>query len=203
MLVSALRQTSPEHVTVLLSSGEELSSTLSAAAALRLYAGRELDASELEELRALSTRALAREKALQLLSRRPHSCHEVRAKLMEKGEEEAVADDVVEWLVGQGFLDDARFAGMVVRHYAAKNYGAGRIREELRRRGLPRELWEDALQELPEADGKLERFIASRLKHPEDRAEVQRVSNALFRRGYDWEQIRAALHSYTDSIVEE
>lgn len=201
--VAALKQTSPEHVTVLLESGEELPSTLSAVAALRLFAGRELDAGELEELRALSKRHLAREKALLLLSRRPLSCRELRDKLLQKGEEEAVADDCVDWLREQGYLDDARYAGQVARHYAGKNCGAGRIREELRRRGIDRELWDAALGELPAPDEKLRRFLAVRLKNPSDRDEVRRVSNALFRRGYDWEQIRAALRDFSDSIDEE
>ena len=203
LTVSALRQLSPERLTVLLSDGTEIASTLTAAAALRLCAGRELDEDALRELRELSSTALARERALQILSRRPHSCHELRQKLLQKGEEEAVADAVVAWLCEQDFLNDERFAAMLVRHYAAKNYGAGRIREELRRRGLPRELWDAALEELPEADEKLRRFLSTRLRHPEDRAEVQRVTNALFRRGYSWEQIRSALRAFCDTIIEE
>lgn len=201
--VAALRQTSSEHVSVLLASGEALRSTLSAAAALRLYAGRELDEAELEELRALSRRALAREKALDILSRRPHSCRELRDKLVRKGEDEADAEDCVEWLCAQGFLDDRRFAAQVVRHCAAKNYGAQRARAELSRRGIARELWDEALRELPEPDEGLRRFLAARLKHPEERAEVQRVSNALFRRGYGWDEIRTALREYCDFIPEE
>lgn len=201
--VTALKQSSPEHVSVLLADGAEISSTLSVAAALRLFAGRELDARELEELRALSRAALAREKALLLLSHRPHACKELRDKLVQKGEEEAVADECVNWLCEQGFLDDARYAGMLVRHYAAKNYGAARIREELRRRGVARELWDEALGELPAADEKLTRFIAARLKHPEDKKEIQRVSNALFRRGYGWDEIKTALRQFTDSISED
>ena len=82
---------------------------------------------------------------------------------------------------------------MVVRHYAGKGYGAGRIRQELQRRGVPRELWDEALTELTESDDKLDRFIASRLKDPSDRAQVQKVSAALYRRGFSWEEIRAAL----------
>ena len=36
-------------------------------------------------------------------------------------------------------------ARMVVRHYAAKGYGPRKIRDELYRRGVPREFWEDAM----------------------------------------------------------
>ncbi len=193
VLISALHQTSPERVTVALDDGSEIKATLGVVAELRLYAGRSLEEPELKELRASAALALCKNRGLELLSYRPMSAKELRDKLTEKGEEPAAAEAAVTWLCEQGFLDDARYAGMVVRHYAGKGYGAGRIRQELQRRGVPRELWEEALTELTESDDKLDRFIVSRLKDPSDRAQVQKVSAALYRRGFSWEEIRAAL----------
>ena len=193
VLISALHQTSPERVTVALDDGSEIKATLGVVAELRLYAGRSLEEPELKELRASAALALCKNRGLELLSYRPMSAKELRDKLTEKGGEPAAAEAAVTWLCEQGFLDDARYAGMVVRHYAGKGYGAGRIRQELQRRGVPRELWEEALTELTESDDKLDRFIVSRLKDPSDRAQVQKVSAALYRRGFSWEEIRAAL----------
>ena len=193
VLISALHQTSPERVTVALDDGSEIKATLGVVADLRLYTGRRLTEAELQTLRASAALALCKNRGLELLSYRPMSAKELRDKLTEKGEEPAAAEAAVAWLCEHSFLDDARYAGMVVRHYAGKGYGAGRIRQELQRRGVPRELWEEALTELTESDDKLDRFIASRLKDPSDRAQVQRVSAALYRRGFSWEEIRAAL----------
>ena len=203
MLLSALTQTSPGRITVVFEDGTEIRSSLAVVTDLRLYAGKDLDEEQLGELRLLSRRALARDKAVEYLSHRPMSCRELKDKLIQKGEDEAVADYCVSWLLEQGFLDDARYAGMVVRHYAGKNYGAARIRGELSRRGIPRELWDEALGEAPEADDKLDRFIATHLKDPEDRTQIQKVSNALYRRGYSWDQIREALRRYSTSVYEE
>ena len=203
MLLSALKQTSPGRITVVLEDGTEIRSSLAVVTDLRLFAGKDLDEAQLAELRALSRRSLARDRAVEYLSHRPMSCRELRDKLLEKGEEEAVADYCVDWLLGQGFLNDARYAAMVVRHYAAKNYGAARLRQELGRRGVPRELWDEALAEAPEPEDRIDAFIASRLKDPTDRAQIQKVSNALFRRGYGWDQIRDALRRYTDTLYEE
>lgn len=203
MLLAALKQTSPGRITVVLEDGTEIRSSLAVVTDMRLFTGKELDEGQLGELRALSRRSLARDRAMEYLSHRPMSCKELRDKLLEKGEEEAVADYCVQWLCGQGFLNDARYAGMVVRHYAAKNYGAGRIRQELGRRGIPRDLWDEALAETPEQEDMLERFISARLKDPTDRVQIQKVSNALFRRGYGWDQIRAALRRCTDTLYEE
>ena len=45
-----------------------------------------------------------------------------------------------------GFLNDALYAEQVVRHYSAKGYGLRKLRDELYRRGVPRELWDEALE---------------------------------------------------------
>lgn len=203
MLVSALKQTSPGRVTVIFEDGREIRSSLGAVTELRLFTGKDLDEAEITELQLLSRRSLARDRALEFLSRRPMSAKELHDKLVQKGEEEAIAEYCVGWLTEQGFLNDERYAAMVVRHYAAKNYGAGRIRGELSRRGIARELWDAALREAPEPDDKIDKFIASRLRDPEDREQIQKISNALYRRGYGWDQIREALRRYSDTIYEE
>ena len=81
MVISSLRQTSPEHVTVCLSDGGEIRTTLGVVTELRLFAGRELDSEALNLLQRQSGRALAREKALQLVSQRQMSRRELSKKL--------------------------------------------------------------------------------------------------------------------------
>ncbi len=191
--IKSLRQTSPERISIELSNGEEIKATLALAAELRLYAGKALEERELEALRSSAALALCKNRGMELLSYRPMSAKELRDKLVQKGEAAENAEAAVDWLQSRGFLNDERYAGMVVRHYAGKGYGAGRICQELQRRGISRELWEDALQEMPEQDDRIESFLASRLKDPGDRTQVQKVSAALLRRGYSWEEIRAAL----------
>ena len=191
--IRALRQTSPERVSLELDSGEEIKATLGLAAELRLYPGKELEAAELDRLRAAAALSLCRNRGLELLSYRPMSARELHDKLVQKGESPDAASAAVNWLCEKGLLDDSRYAAMVVCHYAGKGYGEGRIRQELQRRGVSREYWEEALQELPDQEDKLDAYLASKLKDPLDRAQVQKVSAALIRRGYSWEEIRAAL----------
>ena len=192
-IVSALRQTSPGRVTVTLCGGEEIKTTLNVITDLRLYSGRELDGEELKALRAASASALARNRAMELLSRRPMSEKELVDKLIRKGEDQETAADCARWLREKGFLDDESYAAAVARHYAAKGYGPGRVRAELSRRGVDRELWDDTIQAMPENTDRLDRFIAARLTDPEDREQIRKVSAALYRRGYSWEEIRSAL----------
>ena len=49
---------------------------------------------------------------------------------------------------------------------------------------------------MPEQDAYLEWFIRTRLTDPGDRAQVKKVSDALFRRGYSWDQIKHALNEF-------
>ena len=202
MRITAIRQTAPGRLTVAFEDGTEIKSTLSAVTDLRLYSGRDLDEEEMEALRLSSGRALAREKALELLSRRPMSRQELKSKLIQKGQEEDTAEYCAAWLCDNGLLDDESYAAAVTRHYAAKGYGPGRIRGELSRRGVDRELWDEALDQMPDSSGKLDKFIAARLKDPEDRDQVRKVTAALYRRGHSWEDIRAALRRF-DAEPEE
>ena len=196
MQIKTIRQTSPGRVTVCLDDGTEIRSSLNVVADLRLYAGRELDSGELAALRTASGRSLARDRALEMVSRRLMSRKELYDKLILKGESEENADYCVEWLAERGFLDDGSYAAAVARHYAAKGYGAGRVRSELSRRGVPRELWDDAVEEMPDGGDKLHSFLASKLKDPSDREQLRRVSAALYRRGYSWDEIRSALRDF-------
>ena len=203
MIITAIRQTSPGRLTVAFEDGTEVKSTLGVVTELRLYAGRELDEAAMAALRQGSARSIARERALEILSRRPMSRKELRDKLLQKGEDEETADYCAQWLEANGFLNDEAYAAAVARHYAAKGYGAGRVRSELSRRGIARELWENAQAAMPEPDGKLDKFIASRLKDPEDRDQIRKITAALYRRGYSWEEIRAAMGRYNAQCEEE
>ena len=203
MIVSALKKASSDRILVEFEGGESLRSTLAAVTDARLYVGMELDEEEYAALRRSSSRGLERQKALELLSRRPHSRKELKDKLLRRGVSEEDAEDCVAWLAERGFLDDEEYAGAVARHYAAKGYGAGRVRSELQRRGIDRELAADTLSDLPDSAGKIDAFLSRRLTDPNDREAVRKVSAALFRRGFSWEEIRASLRRFDSNIEEE
>ena len=138
-----------------------------------------------------------RKKALALLDRRDYGSEALCAKLIEKGAEPDEARAAVRYMIRVGFIDDERYAAMVARHYAAKGYGAGRVREELRRRKLDRELWDAALAELPEPDETVDALLRAKLRgKAADRDTVRKAGAALVRRGFTWEAVRAAADRY-------
>ena len=87
----------------------------------------------------------------------------------------------------------------MVRHYSAKGYGVRKLRDELYRRGVPRELWEDALAELEPDTSGIDRLLAQKLRGAEPtRENLKRASDYLARRGFGWEEISAAIERYRD-----
>lgn len=162
-----------------------------------LYAGKELTDEEAEALQASVRRGGLKEKALDLLARKPQSRWELERKLNEweaSKEESAAICDRMEEL---GYLNDASYAALVVRHYCAKGFGEKKLRDELYRRGVPRDLWDEALEQAADPAAAIDAFLAGKLAGKEpDRKELDRVAAALARRGYAWPDIRDGLARY-------
>ena len=196
MTLREIKQTSPERFTLIFDDGTELKTTLGIITGRFIRSGMDFDEEAYNELVSASGLAMAKARALRIINARPMSREELRKRLIEKGETPENAEACADWLCRMGLINAAEYAGSVVRHYAAKGYGSARIKQELRHHGVPREMWDEAMLQMPEQDAYLERFIRARLSEPGDRAQVKKVSDALFRRGYSWEQIKHALNEF-------
>lgn len=162
-----------------------------------LCAGRELTDEELEALRAAAARASARQRAVRIVAASAVSERELERRLVRKGEDREQARDAVEWLRGLNAVDDRETARRIVRHAAERGYGRARARQELYGKGIPREYWDEALEDYPDMSGAIDRFLASRLRGGEDDPkQIKKVSDALCRRGFSWEEIRSGLRRY-------
>ncbi len=108
------------------------------------------------------------------------------------------AEAAADWLEGLGYLDDGQYARAVAEHCAAKGYGPGRIREELYRRGVPRDYWDGALEGLSSPEEAIDAFLQRKLRGAKlsDPKVRRRAADALARRGYRWEDISAGLRRY-------
>ena len=135
----------------------------------------------------------AKARALALLDKRDYSRKMLIDKLCEKAISTADAEEVADWLCSLAVVDDGRYAAMVVRHYAAKGYGERRIREELYRRGIAKELWDEALEEMPQQDEAIDRLLRNKLKGDFSSESRKKAAAAAQRRGYGWDDIRAAM----------
>lgn len=168
-----------------------------------LYRGRELTGEEGERLLSSARSSGLKEKALDLLTRKPMSRKELELKLEQWEASQSEQSQICERLEELGFLDDGRYARQVVSHYAAKGYGTRKLRDELYRRGVPREFWDEALEQCEDCSELLDAFLEKKLKGSRDPKEMKRASDALARRGYSWSEIREALNRYGAELEPE
>ena len=185
--------TTRDRFSVDFDSGENLTVTVAQVADFGLCPGRVFEEAEFGLLTDSASLTAAKGKALEALARRPMSRREVTDRLDRNGVREDIAEEAADWLERLGYVDDGEYAGQIARHYAAKGYGAGRVREELARRGVPREYWEEALEQMPDTGEAVDRFLRSKLRGEPDRKEKKRVADALLRRGFSWEEIRSGM----------
>lgn len=200
MRVEAIEPTrSPQgKLRVRFDSGESLLMLPAAIAELGLYAGMELPDAAMDSIKETGGAASAKERAVRIVSAASVTKKELRHRLVQKGETEEHADEAVKWLSELHLLDDRQTAAQIVRSGAARGYGAARIRQMLYEKRVPRELWDEALEQLPPQDDAIDTFLQRRFRgKAPDRAEIKRATDALLRRGHSWEDIRRAISRYT------
>ena len=185
-----------ERVLVYLEGGDLLRVTESELLRFGLSIGLDIDDRTVVELQQSGARSETRVRAANMISARPLSRRELTKKLKEKGAAEADAESACDWLEELGALNDAEYAAMLVRHYGGMGYGEAKIRDELYRRGVPRELWDEALETAPDAQETLARVIASKTRgKPLNEKDYKRLSDALLRRGFSWGEVKTALRT--------
>ncbi|WP_051282940.1 regulatory protein RecX [Silanimonas lenta] len=145
----------------------------------------------------------AYQQALRLLVRREHSAAELRRRLGGRGLAADELDTALETLQRQGFQDDARYAGALLRSRAAAGRGPLRIRAELRQNGVAAGHIEAAFAAAA-AEGLDWQALAARVaarfipglrraRGPDARRERQRALAFLLRRGFPQALARQAL----------
>ena len=167
-----------------------------------LQAGQDVSPETLTELKAAGERSTWKATGAAMTGRRMLSRKEVKERLIKKGAEENEAEETAAWLTSIGAVDDAVYAGVIVRHYAALGYGAGRIRQEFVKRGIAKDLWEEALTQLGDPSAAIERFVESKMRTGDEK-ERKKIADALLRRGFSWNDIRPILNHWGGEIEEE
>ena len=185
-----------ERVLVFLEGGDLLRITGAELLRFGLYKGMDLSPALVVELQAAAQQSQLKQTAARMASGRMLSKKEVQHRLTKKGATEEQAADTADWLETLGAVDDEGYAGVIVRHYGAMGYGPGRVKQELHRRGVPRELWDEALETAPDAQETLACVIASKTRgKPLNEKDYKRLSDALLRRGFSWGEVKTALRT--------
>ena len=141
-----------------------------------------------------------KKRALRMLGKRSFSEQEMQKRLVEKGESSENAEETVRWLVELGYINDFDYATLIVRHYSGKGYGVTRIKDELYKRGIPRDFWDEKLAELDDSElnDTALGFLQKKLRGSTDKDDIRRASDALVRRGYSYNDAKTAVNRYLE-----
>lgn len=203
MKIESLREPTVRggRYTVTLDDGRRLRLEQATVGDFALYPGREVTAEELDQIRAANQRASAKARAVRIISATNVSKRDLERRLIQKGETPELATEAVQWLSDLNLLDDLQTARQLAQSAARKGYGSARIRQILYQKGIDRQLWDEAMEDLPAPDDAIDRFLASRFKGEKpDERETKRAVDALLRRGHRWADIRSAMARYTDAL---
>ncbi len=133
------------------------------------------------------------------IARRERSVAELRTRLRRAGYPHAAVEEAIATLCGQGVLDDARYARLLVEdRRALDGWGVERMRARLEAAGIDAEQIEAALASFDSASELAAATALARRRHPEPLstdAERQRVFAMLVRRGFDSEIAYAAVRA--------
>ncbi len=162
----------------------------------------ELPEESLEKLIEQSSLIKIKEKAFDLLSRRPHSARELKTKLIKKGFELFAIDKIIKELIEKKYLDDEEFAKLLAEEKIRKNKkGLNLVRKALIEKGIDRKIIDKVIESylgneiLYEnakslADKKIKSLDYKNLTEKEIKDKTARF---LSSRGYDWETIEKVL----------
>lgn len=143
------------------------------------------DSVEFDEVRTAAEESLVRK-----LRARSLSVSEARQVLRGHELDNAAIDDVIDDFCRRGYLDDAALAGVLVTA-GVERKGQGRVAlaRALAQRGIPREVVDAALDELPDDDDEraldYARTKARSLSRLDNDTALRRLMGQLSRRGYN------------------
>lgn len=192
---------SPNYLRLIFEDGKRLKAPAFKVVELGLTPGAEVTPEVFLALENAQSLASCKERAVRILTASGLSKKELQKRLVQKGESEEDAEAAVAWLEELHLIDDLETAKQLVRSACLRGYGAARAKSILYEKGIPKELWDEALEELPEMDGAIDTFSRRKLDgRTLDAKQIKKTVDALLRRGHSYHDIQAGLRRYEASL---
>ena len=160
-----------------------------------LYTGMELTEGEYENLMSAAGAMSAKMRAVRIVSATNVSRRDLEDRLVRKGEDPDQAKEAVRWMEDLHLVDDRNTAEQIVHSCISKGYGLARAKQALYEKRIPKEFWEEALEDYPDQMERIESFLRSRLDADSDEKQKKKAVDALIRRGHSYGIIRQALNN--------
>ncbi|MBQ2956544.1 MAG: RecX family transcriptional regulator [Clostridia bacterium] len=142
----------------------------------------------------------AYEAALNLLTARDMTAHDLKSALRRRGYLEAVAEATCERLIENRLINDEKFAQRYVELRQDSSVGRYAMKRKLRAKGIDEQIAEQALEVLDDesqlaAAKALAARLAKKYEKEEPYARKGKLSQALARRGFSWDIVKEAVES--------
>ena len=168
----------------------------------RMFPGMEIE--DLGAVRESNSRYSAKMRAVRIVSASAVSKRDLENRLVRKGESQEQAKAAVQWLSDLNLVDDRQTARQIVDSCIRKGYGLQRAKQALYEKQIPKQLWEEALEDYPDQTDRIADFLRTKLRDPDDPKQVRRAIDAALRRGHSYGDVKRALEIIgTESQFEE
>lgn len=192
---------SPNYLRLIFEDGKRLKAPAFKVVELGLTPGAEVTPEAFLALENAQSLASCKERAVRILTASGLSKKELQKRLVQKGESGEDAEAAVAWLEELHLIDDLETAKQLVRSACLRGYGAARVKSILYEKGIPKELWDEALAELSEMDDAIDTFLRRKLDgRTLDAKQIKKTVDALLRRGHSYHDIQAGLRRYEASL---
>lgn len=128
-----------------------------------------------------------------LCSVREYCRKDIYDKALKRLEDDASASKAVDQLMQEGFLSESRYAAAYARDKSSiAGWGPAKIRYMLAGKGIPRDVIDEALQEIDagRADDKLRKLLAAKYKLLKDDPQVKiKMHKFALSRGYEYDPV--------------
>lgn len=148
----------------------------------------------------------ARKRATYLLGDKDYCSGELYEKL-KKNYSDETCEKVISDMIEFGYLDDERYAHKYAEYLIRKKkHGVYKVRFEMKKKGISKELTDSVLAEYESEDYADELCELIRKKYSDKLSEpesLKKVMNALARRGYSFSEIKKAVRAVEQSALDE
>ena len=171
-----------------------------------LYIGKEITEEEKAQLLTAAGKMSAKMRAVRIVSATSVSKRDLEDRLVRKGEDPEQAREAVAWMEELHLVDDRNTAEQVVHSCISKGYGLQRAKQALYEKRIPKQYWDEVLEDYPDQSEKIEKFLRSRLDADSDQKEIKKAIDALIRRGHSYGAIRSVLNDLSfdsDDYIED
>ena len=170
-----------------------------------LYTGLEMEETDFTKLQMAAGQMSAKMRAVRIVAASSVSEKDLEQRLIHKGEDPNQAREAVQWLQSLDLVDDRETARQIVSRCISKGYGLARAKQALFEKRIPKEYWQEALQDYPDQQEAIVSYLEGHLADANDPKALRKVMDALIRKGHSYSQIRKGLQalSISDDFSED